>query len=87
MKKKIKRSEIRLKVNSIKDLNNLIIPHFLIYLLLSQKAADFYLFKQIIELILSKAHLTEEGLLKFINIRGIEVFLIYKNISLVIIHL
>jgi hypothetical protein len=68
--KKNKRCEISLRINSIQDLNNLIIPHFLIYPLLSQKAADFNLFKQIIDLILSKAHLTEEGLLKIINIRA-----------------
>lgn len=57
-------------MNSITELTNLIIPHFLNYPLLSQKAADFYLFKQIVDLILIKAHLTEEGLQQIINIRA-----------------
>jgi LAGLIDADG endonuclease len=38
--------------------------------LLTQKAADFKLFIQIIELILNKEHLTLEGLQKIINIRA-----------------
>ena len=36
----------------------------------TQKGADFYLFKQIIELINTKVHLTEIGLLQIINIRA-----------------
>lgn len=35
------RNEISFRVNSIQDLTNKIIPHFLTYTLLSQKAADF----------------------------------------------
>lgn len=68
--KKNTRSEISLRVNSVQELTNLIIPHFLSYPLLSQKAADFYLFKQIVELILTKTHLTDEGLQQIINIRA-----------------
>ena len=44
--------------------------HFIKYPLLSQKGADFYLFKQMIELINTKVHLTEIGLLQIINIRA-----------------
>jgi hypothetical protein len=57
-------------VQSIKDLNNVIIPHFLNYPLLSQKQIDFYLFKQIIELMNAKEHLNLLGLQKIVNIRA-----------------
>lgn len=56
------RSEASFRVNSLHDLTNFIVPQFLTYPLLSQKAADFYLFKQIMNLINTKAHLTEVGL-------------------------
>jgi hypothetical protein len=48
-------------VKSIKDIVNTIIPHFLKYNLLTQKAADFALFTEIVELLKAKAHLTSEG--------------------------
>jgi hypothetical protein len=38
--------------------------------LLSEKAADFILFKQIIELMVNKVHLTDKGLQQIINIRA-----------------
>jgi hypothetical protein len=38
--------------------------------LLTQKGADFILFKRIIELIKNKDHLTHEGLQEIINIRA-----------------
>nr|YP_010991042.1 LAGLIDADG endonuclease [Pappia fissilis]WOX61315.1 LAGLIDADG endonuclease [Pappia fissilis] len=57
-------------VSSVKDLTNTIIPHFLKYSLLTQKAADFLLFKAIVDLILNKVHLTIEGLNKIINIKA-----------------
>lgn len=44
-------------VNSLADLTNVIIPHFLEYPLLTQKRADFLLFKSIIDMINSKEHL------------------------------
>lgn len=62
--------EVSFRVNSAQELTNLVIPHFLNYPLLSQKAADFYLFKEIVNLMLSKTHLTEAGLLQIINIRA-----------------
>ena len=57
-------------VSSVKDLTNTIIPHFLKYSLLTQKAADFLLFKAIAEIIINKAHLTIEGLNQIINIKA-----------------
>lgn len=57
-------------VSSIKDLVKIIIPHFLKYPLLTQKGADFILFKQIVELMDNRDHLTLEGFYKIINIKA-----------------
>nr|AVD96796.1 double-motif LAGLIDADG homing endonuclease [Ophiostoma novo-ulmi subsp. novo-ulmi] len=56
-------------IDSIEDLNKLIV-HFNNYPLLTQKAADLILFKQAMELVNNKAHLTIEGLNKIINIKA-----------------
>jgi hypothetical protein len=56
-------------LDSNKDLKKLLI-HLSKYPLLSQKAADFYLFKKVVELISKKVHLTEEGLKEIINIKA-----------------
>jgi hypothetical protein len=57
------------KVSSKKDLA-VILDHFDKYPLLTQKRADFLLFKRIIELMKNKAHLTKEGLRKIIEIKA-----------------
>lgn len=57
-------------VSGIKDLVKFIIPHFLKYPLLTQKGADFILFKQIVELMENKAHLSFKGFKKIINIKA-----------------
>lgn len=57
-------------VSSIKDLNEIIIPHFDKYPLISQKRADFILFKSAVELINKKDHLTQKGLMKIVEIRA-----------------
>jgi len=41
-------------VSSVKDLTNIIIPHFNFYFLVTQKAADFMLFKMIVHLMNNK---------------------------------
>ncbi|OCK73035.1 homing endonuclease [Lepidopterella palustris CBS 459.81] len=56
-------------IDSIKDLNNLIF-HLEKYPLLTQKAADFLLFKKAVELVNSKAHLTYEGIKEIVNIKA-----------------
>ena len=58
------------RVSSIKDINNVIIPHFDKYPLLTQKYADFNMFKQVVELMLNKEHLTPEGIQKIINLKA-----------------
>jgi hypothetical protein len=57
-------------VSSIKDLTTIIIPQFEIYPLLNQKAADFILFKQVVELMRKKEHLTLDGIHQIINIKA-----------------
>nr|YP_010390835.1 LAGLIDADG endonuclease [Fusarium brasilicum]UPX01629.1 LAGLIDADG endonuclease [Fusarium brasilicum]UPX01681.1 LAGLIDADG endonuclease [Fusarium brasilicum]UPX01835.1 LAGLIDADG endonuclease [Fusarium cortaderiae] len=51
-------------VNYIKDN---IIPHFIEYPLMSKKALDFLLWSKVIEIILNKEHLSEEGFLKVLS--------------------
>jgi len=60
----------RYRVNKIDDLTKVIIPHFIKFPLLTQKSADFFLFKMVVELMLRKEHLTSEGLLKIISIKA-----------------
>lgn len=57
-------------VESIKDLINVTIPHFDKYPLLTQKRADFELFKKIVIMMSNKEHLTLVGLKKIISIRA-----------------
>ena len=54
----------------MKELTDVILPHFSYYNLLTQKAEDFRLFKSIIENKNNKAHLTIEGLQIIINIKA-----------------
>jgi hypothetical protein len=63
------RDVVNYSINSIKDLNKLII-HIEKYPLLTQKAADYFLFKQAVKLMNDKEHLTLEGLNKIINIKA-----------------
>ena len=65
-----KANAIKYSVNSLKDLTTVIIPHFEKYPLITQKAADFTLFKQIVELNNKEAHRTIEGLQQIINIKA-----------------
>jgi hypothetical protein len=58
-----------LSVRSTEDLTNVIIPHFDKYPLLTQKQADFLLFKLAIELIKNKEHLTKDGMHKILSIK------------------
>jgi hypothetical protein len=60
---------VNYSIDSIKDLNNLIL-YLEKYPLLTQKAADLLLFKKAVELVNNKAHLTLEGLEKIVNIKA-----------------
>jgi len=57
---------------TIKSLHylNIVISHFDKYPLQTEKAADFYLFKQAIFLIKNKEHLNKEGFIKLLGIKS-----------------
>jgi hypothetical protein len=57
-------------VRNFDDIINVIIPHFDKYPLLSQKQADFLLFKEIALLMKDKEHLKPEGLAKIVAIKA-----------------
>jgi hypothetical protein len=65
-----KDGSITYSVANLKDLTNVIIPHFCKYPLLTQKQADFELFRRLVELVNHKEHLTTEGIHKIISIRA-----------------
>jgi hypothetical protein len=58
------------RVTSLKDLINVIIPHFDKYPLITQKKADFELFKRVINLMNRREHLNADGLQEIVNIRA-----------------
>ena len=58
------KDSIQYRVTSLQDLINIILPHFDKYPLITQKRADFELFKMVIEMMGRKEHLTIEGLEK-----------------------
>jgi hypothetical protein len=60
---------VKYYVLSIKDIS-VIISHFDKYPLISQKQADFELFKQAFLIISKKEHLTEEGLRKIVALKA-----------------
>lgn len=60
---------IEYRVSSVKDLQ-VIIEHFDNFPLITQKRADYLLFKQAFELVKGKEHLTPEGLQKIVNIKA-----------------
>jgi len=66
---KHRKDAIQYQVGSLKDLA-LVINHFDKYPLITQKLADYQLFKQVIELINRKEHLTEEGLTQIVSLRA-----------------
>jgi len=57
-------------VTDLKSINNIIIPHFEKYPLITQKQGDFLLWKSIIELMGKKEHLNIESLMEIIKIRA-----------------
>src|SRR5436190_21303395 len=54
-----------------KELIEVIIPHFLKYPLLTEKQADFLLFKSIVKLIINKDHITTEGFKKILSFKAV----------------
>lgn len=63
------KDSIQFKVSSVKGLS-VIINHFYKYPLITQKRADYVLFKQAFNLISNKEYLTNEGLQKLVAIKA-----------------
>jgi hypothetical protein len=61
---------IRYTVGSIKDLVNVIIPHFRNYPLITKKKVDFILLSKVLDIIIKKDHLTLEGLHEIVNLKA-----------------
>jgi len=58
------------RVTKLYDIVKVIIPHFSNYPLLTQKQADFLLFKKVVSIIQTGGHLTEKGLNKVLSIKA-----------------
>ena len=65
-----KEPKVTWSVRNFDSINNIIIPHFDKYPLLTQKQADFLLFKEIALLMNNKEHLTDKGLPKIVAIKA-----------------
>jgi hypothetical protein len=61
------KDQYQYRVCSVKDIVRVIIPHFIKYPLISQKRADFEIFKSIVEMLDRKEHLTPAGLQEIVN--------------------
>lgn len=61
--------EATFRVSSI-QLLDVIVNHFEVYPLLTQKLSDFLLFKEVLKIMKLKEHLTVEGVLKIANIKA-----------------
>lgn len=57
-------------ISSRKLITTVILPHFDLYPLITQKKADYELFKRIIDIMNNQEHLTDLGLQKIINLRA-----------------
>ena len=53
---------MKFRVESVKDIVNVIIPHFEKYPLITQKLADYLLFRDVVNMMINKEHLTKKGL-------------------------
>lgn len=67
--RKLKKDAINYRVTSAKDLV-VIIDHFDKYPLITQKRADFELFKQVIEIMNQGEHTSMEGLQQIVNLKA-----------------
>ena len=65
-----KASTVEFRVSTLKDLVDVILPHFDKYTLISKKSIDYLLFKQIVLLMLNEGHHSLEGIKKIVNIRA-----------------
>jgi hypothetical protein len=60
----------KFRVESLKQIIKVIIPHFDRYPLLTQKLGDYLLFKNVVEMMKNKEHLTSNGVEKIVSIKA-----------------
>ena len=65
------RDLVKFRVESLKEIVDSIIPHFEKYPLITQKLADYLLFRDAVNLMINKEHLTKEGLKKIVSIKTV----------------
>ena len=63
------KDSLQLRISGLKNLR-VVIKHLDKYLLITKKLADYILFKQAVELVQEKEHLTKDGLLKLVSIKA-----------------
>lgn len=63
-------NKARYYVSGLKDISDVILTHFINYPLQSAKKLDFILWQKCVNLMLSKKHLTQEGLEQIISYKG-----------------
>lgn len=63
-------SMVEFRVSALKDIINIVIPHFDNYPLLTQKSSDYFLFKQVVLLMLNKEHTNLEGIQKIVGFKA-----------------
>ena len=75
------RSTVEFRVSDITSLNNIIIPHFENYTLITNKYKDFIIFKQIVSLMSENKHTTLEGLKEILEYRASLNWGLSKNLK------
>ena len=65
------KNKVKYRVESIKNIVNVIIPYFEKYPLITQKLADYLLFRDEFNLMINKEHLTKKGLNKIVSIKAV----------------
>lgn len=64
------KGSVSYRVESSKHLRDTILPHFDKYPLITQKLADYLLFKEVVRMIINKEQLIQEGLVKIVAIKS-----------------
>lgn len=65
-----KRSVVKYIVVNVKDIRNIILPHFDTYDLIENKLRNYLIWREILLLVYSKAHQTREGLIQIKDLRS-----------------
>ena len=63
--------KVKFRVESLKEIVNVIIPHFEKYSLITQKLADYLLLKDVVNMMINKEHLTKKGLNKIVSTKAV----------------